>query len=671
MPLLSRRGHIFTVIVALALFVLGFWLRGAFFLEQPSQRMGSSPSVTSGSAEVWTCSMHPQIRANISGLCPICGMDLIPVTPSAASDEHPRQFATSEASRALMQIQTLPVERRFVTAKIRMVGKIAFDETRLAEITAWVPGRLDRLYVDYTGIKVNKDDHLVSIYSPELITAQQELRSATRAVENLRAGASEVLRATGEATLEAVRSKLKRWGLTDAQIREAETKNALPDHITIFAPIGGTVIERKGTEGAYVDMGTSIYRIADLSKVWVLLDAYESDLAWLHYGQTITFICEAYPGEVFTGRIAFIDPLLNDATRTVKVRINVANPDERLKPEMFVRALVEARVATGGRVMDPGLAGKWISPMHPEIIKDGPGKCDVCGMPLVRAEDLGYVPIQFGDDDKPLVIPATAPLITGKRAVVYVEVPDADQPTFEGREVELGPRAGEYYLVKSGLQEGERVVVQGNFKIDSALQILAKPSMMSPEDVISETIALPESKTETMLTPREETAPKAAAPPKFREQMHAFLTEYYLVQTALAADDAPAAQQAVVAVQKALDAVDMSLLSGDGHMLWMEQLKVLQEALAMAKSAEEDIAKLRNAFAPLSAALIQILRVFGAPGDAPAHILHCPMAFENKGADWLQAAQETRNPYFGSAMLKCGSVTETLSPNAAAGKAGP
>jgi Cu(I)/Ag(I) efflux system membrane fusion protein len=164
----------------------------------------------------------------------------------------------------------------------------------------------------------------------------------------------------------------------------------------------------------------------------------------------------------------------------VKLRVNVANPDGKLKPEMFVRAVVRAKVAQGGRVMAKAMAGKWICPMHPDVVKDTMGSCDICGMDLVTTESLGYVKVD-APKVAPLVIPASAPLITGKRAVVYVQLPKTEAPTYEGREVVLGPRAGDYYLVKEGLAEGEIVVTNGNFKIDSALQIQAKPSMMSPE----------------------------------------------------------------------------------------------------------------------------------------------------------------------------------------------
>ena len=165
----------------------------------------------------------------------------------------------------------------------------------------------------------------------------------------------------------------------------------------------------------------------------------------------------------------------------MKVRVNVPNDDGRLKPEMFVRAIVQSNIAAGGRVLNASLAGKWISPMHPEIIKDQPGDCDICGMPLVRAESLGYVTAEPTNAAKPLIVPVKAVLLTGTRAIVYVEVPDADKPTYEGREIVIGPRAGDFYLVKSGLKEGDLVVTNGNFKLDSALQISAKPSMMTPQ----------------------------------------------------------------------------------------------------------------------------------------------------------------------------------------------
>lgn len=430
---------------------------------------------------LWTCSMHPEVRLPAPGRCPKCGMTLIPLETAGAEMAGVPQLTVSPQARALMGIETAPVERKFVTAEIQMVGKVDFDETRQATITAWVPGRLDRLYVDYTGLPVRKGDHMVLLYSPELLSTQTELLQARSAVKDLSGSTVEIVRTTAEATVTAAREKLRLLGLTPEQIAELERTGQASDRVTIYAPVSGIVTRKDALEGMYVSTGTPIYTIADLSAVWVKLDAYESDLIWLRYGQTVEFTTVSYPGEIFRGRVAFIDPVLNALTRTAKVRLDVPNADGRLKPEMFVKAVVRANVAAGGKVMDPDLAGKWICPMHPSVVKSAAGTCDICGMPLATTESLGYVSAGAAAAEAPLVIPVSAALTTGKRAIVYVELEGTDQPTFRGREVLLGPRAGDYYLVRGGLSEGERVVMRGNFKIDSALQIQAQRSMMLPQ----------------------------------------------------------------------------------------------------------------------------------------------------------------------------------------------
>ena len=398
----------------------------------PDPHAGHQVSATEAS-QIWTCSMHPQIRRDGPGKCPICGMDLVPVKKSVGGV---RTVSISADVKKLMNVQTVPVQRRYVTAEVRMVGKIDYDETKLAHITAWVSGRLDRLYVDYTGVEVKQGDHMVYIYSEELYTAQEELITAIES--NVDPTSSRFI--TPIDLAESAREKLRLLGITEQQIQEIEQRRKPTEHLTIYSPVGGIVIEKLKQEGDRVRTGDRIYTVADLSHLWVQMDAYESDLAWLRYGQTVEFTTEAYPGEVFKGKIAFIDPVLNKETRTVKVRVNVSNEDGRLKPEMFVRAVVQSRVASGGRILDASLAGKWISPMHPEIVKDEPGNCDICGMPLVRAETLGYVTAEPSDSAKPLVIPVSAALLTGTRAIVYVQVPDAEEPTYNGREIVLGPR---------------------------------------------------------------------------------------------------------------------------------------------------------------------------------------------------------------------------------------
>jgi Cu(I)/Ag(I) efflux system membrane fusion protein len=431
-------------------------------------------------AQVWTCSMHPQIQLPKPGKCPICFMDLIALESGGGDGGGLRTLTVSDAAAKLMQVETSPVERKFVQTEVRMVGKVDFDETRTAAITARMPGRLDRLFVDYTGVPVKKGEHLASIYSPDLLSAQQELLQAIDSVKALQNSQSTLVRNTSQSTVDAVREKLRLWGLTAEQIQEIETRGEPTDHLTIYSPVSGIVIHKNATEGSYVKTGDRIYTVADLSRVWIQIDAYESNLNRLRYGGSVEFTTETYPGKKFAGTISFIDPIINPATRTAKVRVIVDNPGLALKPGMFVRATARPQVADDGRVINPDLAGKWISPMHPEIVKDGPGACDVCGMPLVTAESLGYASQR--SENAPLVIPVTAALKTGRRAVVYVEIPGREQPTYEGREVDLGERLGEYYAVASGLEEGERVVTRGAFKIDAELQIHAKPGMMSMPD---------------------------------------------------------------------------------------------------------------------------------------------------------------------------------------------
>lgn len=468
------------IAVALAILTVGVVLGYRFASQQASSTAKSETTQAATSADsvptIWTCSMHPQIRLPKPGKCPICFMDLIPLVDDGGDEGSPRQLKMSEQAVALAEIQTEPVRRQYATKEIRLVGKVEYDETRVADITAWVPGRLDRLFVDFTGITVRKGDHLVSMYSPDLIVAQRELIQAWNAHQQTGSTNQELT----ESMLKSAEEKLRLLGVLPEQIEEIKRLGKTQDHLTIYAPIGGIVIEKLANEGRYVQTGTKIYMIADLSEVWVFLDAYESDVPWLRYGQKVEFTVESYPGEVFEGRITFINPMLNEATRTVRVRVNVPNPDGKLKPGMFVNAVVRSRLASEDKVFDASLIGKWICPMHPEVVKEGPGKCDICGMDLVPAEELGY-DVPKAAPDVPLLIPATAPLITGKRAVVYVKLPDREQPTFEGREVILGERAGDFYIVRHGLKEGEHVVTNGNFKIDSSLQIQARPSMMSPE----------------------------------------------------------------------------------------------------------------------------------------------------------------------------------------------
>ncbi len=664
------------LLVFVAGFVVAWIVWNIRSAPQPEESVEATPTSAAAGETMWTCSMHPQIRSPKPGLCPICNMDLIPVEKTGGGL---RTLSYSPEAVALMSIETVPVERRYVQHKIRMVGKVDYDETALGYITAWVSGRLDRLFVDFTGVYVNKGDHMVYIYSEELYAAQEELLQALK-YANGRTSSPTRLGLTPLDLVASARKKLRLLGLTDEQIKEIEQRGEASPHLTVYAPVSGVVVEKLKQEGERVNLGDRIYTIADLSLVWVHLDAYESDLPWLRYGQKVTITTEAYPGEHFDGRIAFIQPVLDDRTRTVKVRVNLPNESGKFKPNMFVHALVEPMVAEGGRIIDPSLVGKWISPMHPEIIKDQPGVCDKCGMPLVRAESLGYVTPGGTQNPPPLVIPKGAALVTGTRAIVYIQLPTIQstaepalqtlkavieegkvdrirnafatysemldqpydqpgtpfaeklwerfatelsrqalagqrvqrksqaekvlakieqimervreafapvgQPTFEGREIVLGPRVGDYYIVERGLAEGELVVTEGNFKLDAEIQIKAKPSMMTPEGGSSggghhhgggdKKQSDGSSGGDSIVLTRE-----------FRNGWREVEKAVRQLEKKIAAEDLGGARAAFAEVLAKIEAIDVDTLSGQARVLWREYSMLLGNDSFEGKKAKD------------------------------------------------------------------------------------
>lgn len=601
----------------------------------------------------WTCSMHPQVKLPKPGQCPICFMDLIPVRAGEDEDRDAPRMQLSTRARELARVQTSPVRRKMLTQPLRLVGKIVPDETAITQISSYVPGRLDRLFVDYTGILVRKGDHLAEIYSPQLLVAQQEYLVALETADrNAAQPRGEAAGAAAGAMLEAARRKLELWGIPQDEI-EALAKTRKPsDHLRIDAPLEGWVIDRKGYEGMYVETGTPIFTLADLRTVWVLLDAYELDVGSIRMGQRVEFETEAFPGRRFEGRVSYIDPVLDPDTRTVKVRVVVSNSDLQLKPEMFVRARVDVELGENGAVVDKGLAGKWVCPMHPEVVKDEPGRCDKCGMALEKAESLGYA--STGEPIGPAIaVPRTAVLLTGRRAVVYVESENDGEPVYEGRVIELGPRAGDEYIVKAGLSEGERVVTHGALMIDSALQIQAKPSMMQPV-AASEPAESPE---------REPAPPQAShyvADAMYHQHARPVVGGYLALAETLGNDDEAAAQAAVAGVRSALKQAVPHGLSGEAADLFKMQMAAVADSLPdKAKSIDE----LRTALPALTRAVESYLRSFGHGLDGPVYEAFCPMAFDNKGAAWLQTQTRILNPYFGKKMLRCGEIRGAIEPD--------
>lgn len=368
---------------------------------------------------VYTCSMHPSVRESEPGNCPICGMELIPVNDTATSSgEDPYRLEMTEAAVRLAEVQTSTVRRETPVQTVRMPGKITVDERRIRSLSAHFPGRIEQLYVNFTGEYIERGERVASVYSPELVAAQKELLESYRRREQ------------NPMLYRAARTKLQNWEIPDSLISDIEQSGQVRTQLDIVSEMEGYVITRNIAVGDHVEVGSVMYRMADLSSLWAVFNAYEQDLAALNVGDHISFTVDALPGESFEAEITYIDPVLDPQSRTLRVRAEVDNPGQRLKPQMLAEGTVSSRISEGG----------------PQ-----------------------------------LTVPRSAVLWTGERSVVYVRVSDTEQPTFEFREVVLGRRAGDRFVILFGLHEGEEVVTHGNFKIDSAAQLAGKASMMNRE----------------------------------------------------------------------------------------------------------------------------------------------------------------------------------------------
>ena len=364
---------------------------------------------------IWTCSMHPQIRQDKPGQCPICGMDLVPLHDNhAVTDDD--AISMSEAAMKLAEVQTAIVTRGQASKEVLLYGKVQASEQLLRSQAAHVPGRIEKLLVNFTGETIESGQLIATVYSPELVTAQKELTEAMTLSDRY------------PALMEAAREKLRGWKLSDRQISEIETTGTITSNFDIYANTTGVVTGRNVSEGDYVQKGSVLFTVADLSQVWGVFEAYESDLPWIKLNQEVEFTARAVPGKTFKGRVSFIDPVIDPATRTARVRVTLANPGMVLKPEMLINGTVRATLKNA------------------------------------RNE---------------LIIPQSAVLWTGTRSLVYIKVPETDQPAFKMREITLGEVMKDTYVVKEGLEEGEEIVVNGTFSVDAAAQLAGKRAMMN------------------------------------------------------------------------------------------------------------------------------------------------------------------------------------------------
>ena len=422
--IMKKTKHILILIIGCLFFggVIGWSLRSGGGSDSPAIHSHQT-------GEEYTCSMHPQIRQKEPGSCPICGMALIPIASNPQDAGTAHQLKMTPSAVALANIATSTVSSGMHHPQLSLNGKVQVDETRISSISANFSGRVDQLFVSFTGQSVKKGDRLATIYAPELVSAQRELFEAKKT------------KTENPALYQAARNKLAQWKLTSSQIDQLEAANEVRHAFDIFADVSGVVTGRNVAEGDFVSKGSVLFEIIDLQKVWVLLDVYENDLAAVQVGNKVRFAANAYPGQDFEGRVVFIDPVLDAQSRTLKVRIEASNPNSLLKPEMFVTALLEAGSDAGG---------------------------------------------------ESLTIPKSAVLWTGDKSVVYVQVGNREHPAFEMREVVLGPSLDQQIVVKTGLSFGEEVVSNGVFAVDAAAQLSGNYSMMNRPVTLDLTASLKE-----------------------------------------------------------------------------------------------------------------------------------------------------------------------------------
>jgi len=581
---------------------------------------------------IYSCSMHPSVRQNEPGDCPICGMELIEVQDNSTASGNPNELTMSLAAVKLAEIETSLVRSGNPVSTIYLPGKVMADQNKVSSVTALFGGRIVNLYVDYEGAYVRKGQKIASIYSPELVSAQQELLQAAKFKDQ------------NPVLYKSAKRKLALWELTTETIEGIETSGEIKTEIDIVSPATGYVTKLNVSREDYVNRGTMMYMVADLSSVWVMFDAYESDLSLVEEGQTINFTTATYPGEKFEGTVSFVDPSVNNMTRTADVRVKASNPNQKLKPNMLAEGILTAEISK----------------------------------------------------ERSLLIPKSAVLWTGPRSIVFVHLPDTEKPTFIAREVTLGKRVGNQYIILEGLEAGEEVVTHGNFKLDGAAQLADKFSMMNrmpgtganrtgheghtmgPEnsgemqmnsepvngkmndysehqdmqmenqDHSNHNMEMTEedhSEHQNMETPMKPVSSE------FKSQLYDVLKEYLVLKNALVESDNSGVSSAAKEIQSQLENVDMSLVKGEMHMKWMDHLAVLSKS-ANELSETNDLKIQRAKFLKLSEMLIKSVKTFGVTGVVYQQF--CPMTNGGKGGYWLSESEEIKNPYFGEQMLKCG-----------------
>ena len=586
----------YTIYVAILLvgLVLGWFLFGGVATTKKEHRHDT----VSATRQTWTCSMHPQIMKSASGDCPICGMDLIPAESSAAgllAD----QFKLTKNALALANIQTSIIRSsQAENNEMKVSGEIVQNEAAKVVQVSYFSGRIDQLNVRFTGEKVRKGQLLATIYSPELYAAQQEFITAAS------------LKKTQPALYKAVRNKLKLWKLSESQINEIEASGSVKEKFPIHATVSGTVLEKLVTQGQVVKKGQPLFKIANLKTVWANFEVYENQINRFKKGQDVLVTTNAYPNKEFKSKVDFINPVLDAATRTVKLRVVLQNEANILKPGMFVEGTIKgisARMSEG------------------------------------------------------LMIPATAVLWTGARSVIYLKA-TGDAPVFEMREIKLGNRVGDAYQILEGLSTGDEIVTNGTFTVDAAAQLQGKKSMMNRAGV---QIAVGHEGYLGMDTKASKQAENFSKMQKrflvskgFQNQLKLVFNEYITLKNALVREDSKNVTITSKKLLAFLSQVDVKLLEKkETRKHWMSLEKEIKLMTTLISNTAQIKAQ-RNYFKQVSVAVINLTQVFGV--NEKVFVAFCPMADDNKGAYWLSKEEKVINPYFGTAMLTCGEIKQVI-----------
>ena len=409
------------VSVAILLAVAG----GGWYLRQQQTYEADHDHKVAAGKVLYTCPMHPFIIKDKPGTCPICGMKLIKkidgsAAGGAATAEQKQQagmpghVALSPTQRVMANVATAAVTRTSLDKEINAVGTVQYDQTRQAKVTAWIAGRIDRLYVNAVGAKVAKDEPVAEVYSPDLLSSQQEYLLAVKSREQLKNSPISVIAQNGDSLVAAARQRLMLFGVKESQIAELEKAGKPNIRLPVYTPLSGVVIEKLVQEGQYVNQGEVLFTIADLSKVWVEIDVFENEVPYVKVGQQVEIRSSGDSHVAARGRISFVYPFHDPKTHTVRARVELANSGGRLKPDMFVNAVIRVPLVTG------------------------------------------------------IAVPVTAIIDTGTRQVVWVE---SSPGMFEPRDVKVGERVDDRMQILSGLKPGDNVAVSGGYLIDSESQL--------------------------------------------------------------------------------------------------------------------------------------------------------------------------------------------------------